>query len=91
MIGDYLILMSGQQLLFCNKCTSLRCFLWSDAGGALLVSPVTDPGVQEVQLLLPGSAEVKQATSDDFRHTPYISVWTLLDSFLVFFCLLGLV
>uniref|UniRef100_A0A3P8VSX3 Glucosidase alpha, neutral C n=1 Tax=Cynoglossus semilaevis TaxID=244447 RepID=A0A3P8VSX3_CYNSE len=27
-------------------------------GGALLVSPVTDPGVQEVQLLLPGSAEV---------------------------------
>ncbi|XP_016890009.1 neutral alpha-glucosidase C isoform X2 [Cynoglossus semilaevis] len=58
MIGDYLILMSGQQLLFCNKCTSLRCFLWSDAGGALLVSPVTDPGVQEVQLLLPGSAEV---------------------------------
>uniref|UniRef100_H3CYV5 Glucosidase alpha, neutral C n=1 Tax=Tetraodon nigroviridis TaxID=99883 RepID=H3CYV5_TETNG len=27
-------------------------------GGALLVCPVTDPGVQEVQVLLPGSGEV---------------------------------
>lgn len=29
-----------------------------DSGGALLACPVTESGVQEVQVLLPGSGEV---------------------------------
>lgn len=33
------------------------------SGGALLACPVTDPGVQEVKVLLPGSGEVTESES----------------------------
>lgn len=38
------------------------------AGGALLACPITDPGVQEVKVLFPGSGEVNQPPGDPFIH-----------------------
>lgn len=41
----------------------LKCF-FCHVGGALLACPVTEPGIQEVQVSLPGPEEVNQRLSD---------------------------
>lgn len=49
-------------------------------GAALLACPVTDPAVQEVKVLLPGSEEVtlialqhKESVVEVYRHLPLMS------------------
>lgn len=57
MIGDEPFLFLDS-LSVPSKIYKLYSF-WFLAGGALMACPVTEPGVQEVKIFLPGNAEVK--------------------------------
>lgn len=70
MIGDKcpfnFALSLSTPLLLSHLCFSEFNCLWFHTGGALLACPVTEPGLQEVKVSLPGSGEVNQLPANIF-------------------------